>query len=51
MKKILISVLIVLLLILVYFAIWRGIPFAKIKSVGDIKNASNNLDKDVEKAN
>lgn len=51
MKKILISVLIVLLLILVYFAIWRGIPFVKIKSVGDIKNASNNLDKDVEKAN
>lgn len=51
MKKILISVLIVLLLILVYFAIWRGIPFAKIKSVRDIKNASNNLDRDVENAN
>ena len=51
MKKILISVLIVLLLLLVVFSIWKGIPFLKISSISDIKNASNNLDSDIEKAN
>lgn len=50
MKKILISVLIVLLLITTCFAIFKGISFAKIKSVKDIKNESNNLDKSIEQA-
>ncbi|MBO4815591.1 MAG: hypothetical protein J5507_01275 [Clostridia bacterium] len=51
MKKILISVLIALLLIIVCFAIFKGISFAKIKSINDIKSASNKLDEDVETAN
>lgn len=51
MKKILISVLIILLLIIVCFAIFNGISFAKIKSINDIKNASIKLDEDVETAN
>ena len=51
MKKILLLVIIVLLLIAVCFAIFKGIPFIKIKSINDIKSASNNLDQDVEEAN
>lgn len=43
MKKILISILIVLLIILTYLAIWRGL--AKIKSLNDIKAESEKLDK------
>ena len=51
MKKILISVLIILLLILNYFAFARGISFLKIKSINDIKNASNNLGSSFNEAN
>lgn len=51
MKKILISVLIVLLLILSYFALAKGIGFLKIKSINDIKNASNQLENDFNEAN
>ena len=50
MKKILISVLIVLLLITVCFAIFKGITFVKIKSINDVKSASNKLEEDTEKA-
>ena len=50
MKKILMSALIILLLVLIGFAIFKGIKFAKIKSIEDIKYASYNLDDDVEKA-
>jgi len=50
-KKILISVLIILLLILNYFAFARGISFLKIKSINDIKNASNNLGSSFNEAN
>lgn len=53
MKKILISVLIVLLLILAYFMIWQGINigFIKIEGIKDIKSASASLDEDINKAN
>ena len=51
MKKILISVLILLLLIIVCFAIFKGIGFLKIKSINDIKSTSNKLDEDIEKSN
>ena len=51
MKKILISVLIILLLILSYFALAKGIGFLRIKSINDIKNASNNLDSNFKQAN
>lgn len=51
MKKILISVLIVLLLVLSYFALMKGIGFLKIKSINDIKNASNQLENDFNEAN
>ena len=50
MKKILISVIIVLLLITTCFAIFKGISFAKIKSIKDIKSASNTLDKHIEES-
>jgi len=49
-KKILISVLIILLLILTYFALTRGINFLNIKSINDIKIASDKLDNDFNKA-
>lgn len=51
MKKILISVLIILLLILSYFALAKGISFLKIKSINDIKNASSKLENDFNEAN
>lgn len=51
MKKILISVLIILLLVLSYFAVAKGIGFLKIKSINDIKNASNNLENEFNEAN
>lgn len=53
MKKILISILIVLLLILAYFMIWHGINvgFIKIEGIKDIKSASTKLDEDVNEAN
>ena len=50
MKKILISVLIVLLLVLTYFAIWRGIKFLKINSLQDIKKQSKLLDNRIKSA-
>lgn len=51
MKKILISILIVLLLILSYFWIWHGIKFIKVESINDIKQASLELEEDLESAN
>ena len=51
MKKILISVLIILLLVLSYFALAKGISFLKIKSIDNIKNASNKLESDFNEAN
>jgi len=50
-KKILISVLIILLLILSYFALVKGIGFLKIRSINDIKNASIKLENDFNEAN
>ena len=46
MKKILISIIIILLLVLSYFIIWHGIGIVKISSVNDIKYASEKLDED-----
>lgn len=53
MKKILISVLIVLLLFLTYMMLDKGINlgFIKINSIKDIKNESANLDKNMDRAN
>lgn len=51
MKKILISVLIILLLVLSYFALAKGIGFLNIKSFKDIKVASNKLENDFNQAN
>lgn len=51
MKKILISVIIILLLILSYFALAKGISFLKIKSINDIKTASANLENEFNEAN
>lgn len=51
MKKILISILIVLLLILSYFWIWHGIKIIKIESVNDIKQASLKLEENLNSAN
>lgn len=51
MKKILISILIVLLLILSYFWIWHGIKVIKIKSVNDIKRAGLKLEQHLDSAN
>lgn len=51
MKKILISVLIILLLVLSYFAFTKGISFLKIKSINDIKSASNKLESSFNEAN
>ncbi len=46
MKKILISILIILLLVLTGFALAKGISFLKIKSINNIKTASTQLDND-----
>lgn len=51
MKKILISILIVLLLILSYFWIWHGIKVIKIESVNDIKKAGLKLEEHLNSAN
>lgn len=51
MKKILISIIIVLLLILSAFAIVKGINFLKIKSINDIKAASSKLEGEFNEAN
>lgn len=51
MKKILILALIILLLVLSYFAFAKGIGFLKIKSINDIKTASNKLESDFNEAN
>jgi len=50
-KKILISVLIILLLVLSYFAFAKGIGFLNIKSFNDIKVANNKLESDFNQAN
>ena len=50
MKKILISVLILLLLIVTCIAIFKGITFAKIKSIHDVKFESEKLDLNIEGA-
>ena len=51
MKKILISVIIILLLVLSYFALVKGVSFLQIKSINDIKNASNKLESNFNEAN
>ena len=51
MKKILISVIILLLIILSAFALTKGINFLNIKSINDIKAASNKLENDFNEAN
>ena len=51
MKKILISILIILLIILAYFSIAKGVGFLGIKSIKDIKTANNNLESNVNEAN
>lgn len=51
MKKLLISILIILLLVLCYFAIANGINFLKIKSINNIKEVSNKLENDFNEAN
>lgn len=51
MKKILISILIILLLVLTYFSLAKGIGFLNIKSINDIKTASSKLDSDFNQAN
>ncbi len=51
MKKILITVVTILLLILTYFTLTKGISFLKIKSINDIKAASNKLNSDFDEAN
>ncbi len=51
MKKILISVLIILLLILTYFSLAKGINFLNIKGINNIKAASNKLENDYNEAN
>ena len=53
MKKVLISILIILLVILAYFAIFNGLSFGNIKilSVGEIIEANDNLIYNIEQAN
>lgn len=51
MKKILISALIVLLLILFVFAVTKGIRFLHIKSIRNVKEASSNLNDKFNEAN
>lgn len=50
MKKILISILIILLLVLVCFSMIKGIGFLRIKSINDIKSSSAKLDNDFNEA-
>lgn len=50
MKKVLISLLIILLLVLTYFAMAQGINFLGIKSINSIKQASSDLNSDFDKA-
>ena len=51
MKKILITILIILLLVLGYFALAKGIGFLNIKSINNIKEASQKLETDFSEAN
>lgn len=53
MKKILLVILTILLIILTYIVLSRSISIAgfKIESISDIKNASENLNQDLNKAN
>lgn len=53
MKKVLISILIVLLVVLAYFAIFNGLSFANIKilSVAEIIKANDKLTNDIEQVN
>jgi len=53
MKKLLISILIILLIVMAYFAIFKGLSFGTIKilSVEQIKDANDNLTKDIEETN
>ena len=50
MKKILFSIIILLLLITVCFAIFKGISFAKIKSMKNIKEENKKLDMNLQSA-
>lgn len=51
MKKILISVLIILLLILTYFTLTKGMNFLNVKSINSIKATSEKLESDFNEAN
>lgn len=51
MKKILMSILIVLLLISNYFLIWRGIKLFNVKSIQEIKQASQEVNDNLYTAN
>lgn len=53
MKKVLISILIVILVVLAYFAIFNGLSLGNIRilSVGEIIEANDNLTNDIEQAN
>lgn len=51
MKKILISILIILLLVLSYFALAKGIKIFRIKNIDSIKVASQKLESDFNEAN
>ncbi len=51
MKKILISILIILLLVLSFFALAKGISFLNIKSINNIKEASTKLENGFNEAN
>ena len=52
MKKFLISILVILLLVLTYFVVLKNITIAtwKSKSINDIKNANNELNKQIDMA-
>lgn len=50
MKKLLISIIILLLVIATCFAIFKGIKFAKIRSVNDIKTETKKLDANLQNA-
>ena len=50
MKKLLISIIILLLVIATCFAIFKGISFAKIKSINDIKTETKKLDANLNNA-
>ena len=51
MKKILISVIIILLIVLISFALTKGIVFLNIKSIQNIKTESNKLENSFNEAN